>query len=358
MKNEEDEESGSATPLPVDTIEAQINAFASKLGEETENKYTVYIYRYLRNEESGRQERPFLCKMVGIEPDPQQIAEKYRGGKYIITFAWKKGKGDHKTKSYTLDVDPEAFPPLPKNSGGSFVPMIQGGNMSDGMQLQLVMMQTIGEIMKEAYRNNAAPVNQNPLDNFSGILEAVETNYTRMMAIQQKIMERVYQKSMERQYGLTGEGDAGTAAAAAVEGAEDTGIMGKYVPLVKEIVDGLKTVFAFFGDKVPADVVKKVQNNDRFRALIKDPKALVVIGQALRREFGDDKARDVMRSFGVNMVIKPVPEIRRTPDIPGTIASQVAPKAGSAAGPVVRQGSEKAPLKGRAERKRGELVKA
>lgn len=353
--NDEERDREEPATLAVDTIEAQINAFALKLGEETENKYTVYIYRYVRNEESGRYERPFLCKMIGIEPDPQQIAEKYRGGKYIITFAWKRGKGDHKTKSYTLDVDPEAFPPLPKGSGGSFVPMIQNsGNMSDGMQLQLVMMQTIGEIMKEAYRNNAAPINQNPLDNFSGILEAVETNYTRMMAIQQKIMERVYQKSMETRYGLTGEGEG---AGIAADGSDDSGLVSKYAPLVKDIVDGLKTVFSFFGDKVPPDVVKKVQSNDRFRALIKDPKALVVIGQALRREFGDDKARDIMKSFGVNMVIKPVPEIRRTPDIPGVNASPVAAKTGIAAGPSARPGNGKAAFKGKGERKGRELVK-
>jgi len=82
-------------------------------------------------------------------------------------------------------------------------------------------------------------------------------------------------------------------------------------------VDGLKTVVGFFGDKVPAEVVKKVTTDNRFKTLLKDRDALVVIGRALRREFGDEKAGALMNTFGVRMVLKPgkAEPVAQTPPI-------------------------------------------
>jgi len=221
------------------------------------------------------------------------------------------------------------------------------------MQFQMLWMQTIGEVMKEAYRsgNGGGRVQQDPMDTFSGVLEAVESGYSKAMAIQSKIMERVFTRSMENRFGLTGESDT---PAPAVSENETAGIVSQYAPLVREVVDGMKTVFSFF-DKVPKDVVKKVKSDDRFRALVSDPKALIVVGQALRREFGDERAKNIMKSFGVNMVIKPEGEIVRTPEIPGITdrrPSKIEPKNGKAV-PVAK--SRVPVVTGKGERK-GEAV--
>jgi hypothetical protein len=140
------------------------------------------------------------------------------------------------------------------------------------------------------------------------------------MSIQSKIMERVFTRNMERQYGLAEE--VMPAAQQAITN-EDSGIVGKYAPVVREVVDGIKTVIGFFGENVPSEIVKKVKQEPRFRELLKDQKALVVIGQALRKEFGDKRASDLMTTFGVRMVIKDQKpqEIAQTP-VPASIKAR------------------------------------
>lgn len=354
MKKENDDDDGGGTV--VDSVESEIQAFAAKIGEETDRKYIVYIYRMVRNEETGKYDRPFIAKYTGIEPDPQLIADRFRGGKYLITFAWKRGK-ENMRKSYTLDVDKEAFPVAPKNNGSLMLTgLANNSSMSEPMQMQLAMMQTIGEVMKEAYRsgNASGGVNNNridPLDTFSGILESVESGYSRAMAIQSQIMERVFARSMENRFGLTNELQ-GPASAAPEEPAS---IIGQYAPIVKECIDGIKSVFSIFGNNVPKDVVKKVRSNDRFKKILSDPKALHVIGQALRREFGDVKARDIMKSFGVNMIIKAPLAMTKTPDIP-VLASPAVPGTVKGNGKVLEKGGgTDHALKGKRDRK-GSLV--
>jgi hypothetical protein len=301
-----------------DPIEAQISSFASMIGQETGNKYFAYVYRVARDEESGRTKQKYLKRYYGIEPDPQEIAEKFRGGKYLITFVWKHGN-KQKTRSYTLDIDETAFPELPKEAAANNQIMSLAGmnNMPDPLKMQLFMMQTIGEVMKEAYKANnaalpgrapAAPVD--PYEQFGGLLQAMEQNYSGMMKIQSTMFQRMFEKTMENKLGLEPVG----AADAAVD-TQDV-ILGKYGPLIKELVGGLKIVLETFGNKVPKEIVKRVQSDDRFKELRSNPKALVEVGQTLRREFGDDKARNIMRSFGVDMVIKPVQQVIQTPDIP------------------------------------------
>jgi hypothetical protein len=291
--------------IDIDTVEAKIVAFSAKIGQETENKYTVYVYRMIKNEETGRTDRPFVAKFVGVEPDPYQIAEKYRGGKYLITFMWKKGK-ESKNKSFIFDVDMDTFPPIPKQGSSSMLPVISGNaNLSENMQISLVMMQTIGEVMKEAYRSgsqNVGPVQRNadPVDNFSSILDTIEGGYMRAMSIQSKLMERVFTRSMEQKFGLPPESPAPEQ-----DMGDSAGAVAQYMPIVKEVVDGLKTVFSFFGEKVPKKVVQQVRSNERFQALISDPDALRVVGQALRNEFGNDRAQSIMNSFGVKMIVRP-----------------------------------------------------
>ena len=310
------------------SIPAQIQSFASKLGDEVGQKFTCYVYRVIKDPESGRTKRPFVKKYVGVEPDPCEIAEQFRAGTYSIQFVWKpRSKTDTGNKSFTLDVDENAFPVVPKNT--SVVPYGNSGNMSEAMQLQLTMMHEISEVMKSAYQSSGNNISRvgpgnDPMEMFTGLFEQMESGFTRAMAIQSKIMERVLQKKMENSYGLTED----VSQAPQLAGGDET-IIGKYAPIVNEIVSGIKTVIGFFGENVPANVVKKVQENERFKDLLKDQKALVVIGQALRREFGDEKAQSLMNTFGVRMVIQrppsavsqtPIPAVARAKKVEGTKA--------------------------------------
>lgn len=309
----------SEIPMP-----AQIQAFAAKLGEEVGQKFTCYIYRVVRDEETGKVKRPFVKKYEGIEPDPSEIAERFRCGTYAVQFIWRI-KGQQHNKAYTLEVDQEAFPVLPKGDK-SLMPYqgMSAGSMSESMQLQLATIHEISDVMKTAYssgngQNIRSPGQSDPMDMFTGLMETMESSFARAMSIQSKIMERVFTRNMERQYGLAEE----VAPAQQAITQEDSGIVGKYAPVVREVVDGIKTVIGFFGENVPADIVKKVKQEPRFRELLKDQKALVVIGQALRKEFGDKRASDLMTTFGVRMVIKDQKpqEIAQTP-IPASIKAR------------------------------------
>jgi hypothetical protein len=294
------------------SIPAQIASFASKLGDEVGTKFRCYVYRVVKDPESGRTKRPFVKKYDGVEPDPCEIAEQFRAGTYSMQFVWKpRSKADTGNKAFTLDVDENAFPPVPKNN--PIVPYGNSGNMSEAMTLQLTMMHEISEVMKSAYQSPGNNLSRgqggDPMEMFTGLFEQMESGFTRAMAIQTKIMERVMQKKMENSYGLTED----VSPAPQLAGGDET-IIGKYAPIVNEIVSGIKTVIGFFGENVPANVVKKVKENERFKDLLKDQKALVVIGQALRREFGDDKAQDLMNTFGVRMVIqRPPSAVSQTP---------------------------------------------
>jgi hypothetical protein len=311
IKNETEEDKPEDKDL---SIPAQIASFASKLGDEVGTKFRCYVYRVVKDPESGRTKRPFVKKYDGVEPDPCEIAEQFRAGTYSMQFVWKpRSKSDTGNKAFTLDVDENAFPPISKNT--AITPYGNtGGNMSEAMTIQLTMMHEISEVMKSAYQsggNNLSRVgpNNDPMEMFTGLFEQMESGFTRAMAIQTKIMERVMQKKMENSYGLTDE----VSPAPQLAGGDET-IIGKYAPIVNEIVSGIKTVIGFFGENVPANVVKKVKENERFQDLLKDQKALVVIGQALRREFGDEKAQNLMNTFGVRMVIqRPPSAVSQTP---------------------------------------------
>jgi hypothetical protein len=301
-------------------IEAKISAFAMKLGEDTENNYTCYVYRVIKDEETGKQRKPYVTKYVGIEPDQADIAERFRGGFYYLHFVWRENK-EQRTKSFNLEIDSDVFPPLPKSN--PLLPMLSNNsNMSESMQLQLATISAITEVMKSAYSTTGSgrPLPAaDPMEQFAGMMEAMETGYTRAMAIQQQVMERVMIRNMENKFGIA------DATPSALE--QDTpapGLVEQYAPLVKEIIDGIKSITAFFGDKVPTNVVKQVKTDDRFKTLLKDKQALVCIGQALRKEFGTPKASQLMETFGVRMVERPKPgETVKTPDIPAVSALKI-----------------------------------
>jgi hypothetical protein len=318
-KNVDDEVSAVSNE---DTVPAQIQAFSEKLGEETGNKFTCYIYRIIRDEDSGRLKKPLVQKYHGVEPDPFEIATKHRGGTYLIQFIWRV-KGQQRNKSYTLDVDEEAFPPLPKNGSGenAVVPYDNQTGVPDSMRLQLAMMHEISEVMKAAYTGGGRVTD--PMEQFSGLMATMENAFTNAMTMQQKIMERVMKRNMEQKFGLS---DDVTAESSAMAGGNeiDQSMVSRYAPIVKEIVDGLKTVVGFFGSSIPPSVVKEVKSDERFKDILKDKDALVCIGSALRRQFGDERAAKLMNTFGVRMVITPNPQISKTPDIASSRVPQAA----------------------------------
>ena len=324
VPKEKDEGDGSVPSTEESLTEVKISNFAAKLGEETGGNYTVYIYRKKKDEETGNSKRPFIKKYVGIEPDPAEIAEKYRGGTYYIQFIWHEKKAQ-RSKGFTLDVDEDAFPPLPKQAGNALSsPYIGAPGLSEQVQLQLAFFHEIAEVMKSAYSANNAHAGQvqDPLAAFSGLMDTMEDSYSRAMAVQSKIMERVLTRNMEKMFQLGPEGGAPDTGAE-----EDAGLVGKYAPVVKEVVDGLKYIFSMFG-AVPPKVVENVKKDERFKEVLKDPKALIVIGKALRQEFGDAKAAEIMKSFGVQMVFKKAGTVVKTPDFAGV------PSNGGARSPV------------------------
>ena len=308
------DDDGTNDSETTDTVEKEINAFAAKLGQDTGNKYSCYVYRMVTDEETGRKKKPFCKKYVGVEPDPMEIAERFRGGTYLVQFIWYANR-EQKSKAYTLDVDTDAFPPLPKTAGafganGQLIP----SNISEQMQLQMMTISSITEVLKAAYTNNKPDLRADPLEQFSGVMEVMEGSFTRAMQLNQKVMERVYLKSMEKKYGL--DDVEITQSSPQQVASEETGIIGKYAPIIKQVVDGLSQIFSMFGDKVPKEIVQRVKSDNRFKSLLSDPKALVVIGTALKREFGQEKANEIMRMFGVKMVPRPISQVTVTPSVP------------------------------------------
>lgn len=297
-----------------DSVELEkISNFAAKLGEETGGKYQAYVYRVVRDEESGRYKKSFVYKYINQEPDPAEIANRFRGGQYLIQFIWYKD-GEQNSHGETMDVDPDAFPALPKQNP-ALVQYQGNSNLSENMQLQLAFISSTAEILKAAYSNgggaNQKITQQDPMEAFGGMLAMMETTFKKAMTMQSTIYERVFMKGLEDKYGIGADG-----APVPADGGENTGIVGQYAPLIREVVDGLKTVVGLFGT-VPPDVVKKVKKEPRFQELLKNKDALVVIGAALRKQFGDVKAVEYMRAFGVEMVFKKPLQIANTPDIGG-----------------------------------------
>jgi hypothetical protein len=323
-----DKKNDSEEKLEVDSelsIPAQIQMFAAKLGQEVGQNFSCYIYRVVKDEETGKYKRPFVKKYSGgNEPDPLEIAEKFRCGTYSCQFVWRV-KGQQYNKSYTLDIDAEAFPKLTTEEKRIVPYSGASGNMSEQMQLQLATIHEISDVMKTAYSSGNGQVVRgagqagDPLDMFTGLMETMESSFARAMSIQSKIMERVFTRNMEKQYGLAEEVTAIPGVPAAIE----EGMVGKYAPVVREIVEGIKSVIGFFGDSVPAAVVQQVKKDGRFKALLQDEKALVVIGQALRKEFGLAKASELMHTFGVRIAVKDtIPEkVSKTP-VPASLQAR------------------------------------
>jgi hypothetical protein len=290
-------------------VEAEVSNFAVKLGEEVGKKYTVYVYKMIKDEEEGVR-KSFQKKYIGIEPDPAEIAEKYRGGKYLLQFIWYI-KGSQKSRSFVLYVDNDVFPPIPKNNTLMPFQYPGGSSLSETMQLQLATMSMITEVMKSAYsagNNRQENVRADPFDTMESSMELMENSFKRAMQINNTVMERLLTRKMETQFGLGNDGGNGAPEE------DQPALVAKYTPLIREVVDGVKTLFSLFGE-IPKQAIQKVKENDKFKMLLNDPKALVVVGSALRKEFGDAKAGKVMESFGVKMVPRPRQPVSQTPEM-------------------------------------------
>jgi hypothetical protein len=311
-------ESGEADEGAIGSNEFLISAFASKLGEEVGEKFSCYLYREYKDD-SGRAKKTFLFKFPGIEPDPMEIAEKYRGGKYHFQFIWKEGKAQ-RSKGFTLEIDAQAFPPIDKNAL-AFPLAATSPNMSESMQLQLAMVQGITRAMEAGFAQGSnrvqSPAAVDPTEMFSSMLENMMDSFQRVNKIQQSVMERVVQRNMESTYGLEDQRQLSGSPSQ-----EEGGLIEKYAPIVKEIIDGIKSITSLFGEKVPKTVVAQVRSNDRFHQVLRDPRAIMVIGSALRREFGDEKTNQYLKTFGIRMENRP----GITPNIPSMEVPQASPR--------------------------------
>lgn len=313
--SEKDDRKNVSTDTEENLPVTQISNFAAKLGEDTHGEYVVYVYRKEIDEKDGTERKNLVHKYKSEEPDPFDIAQRFKGGRYSIAFVWYI-KGEQKTKTFTLDVDPIVFPPLQKQNT-TIMPYANDPNLSDQMKMNLVFITSVTEVLKSAYAGggNHQVLQQDPLAAFEGMLTTMENSYKKAMAIQSTIYERVFARGLEERFGLTPDGGAAMPV-------EETGEIGKYGGIIRDIVGGLKDVVEMFG-MVPPKVAEKVKKDARFQELLKDRKAIETIGAALRKEFGDDKAKGYMRQFGVEMVIKKPARIARTPDIPGTNGKNV-----------------------------------
>lgn len=333
-----EKETVAATP-------AEIDLFAKTLGVDTENKFFCYVYRRIKNEGDVSEKRLYVHKYSGDEPvDPDLIAQNFRGGRYLLQFMWKDGKTP-KSKSFTFDVDPDCFPPIQRTPPllGNYP--VQPGSLSESVHLQLATINAITEVMKSfASSDKAAVRSQEPSEFMEDTMEMVAATYKRMMGIQQNLYERMVTSSMEKQLGLSPVGGQ------QIEEEIEPSLIQKYAPLVKDIIEGLKTVINMFGDKVPKTVIREVQTNDRFKALLADPEALKVVGSALRKNFGDQKANELMQSFGVKMVFR-----AKTPDIPGVNAVPVLPAPVNGKKPALVRPSQKVDSKLSESAKKGKI---
>ena len=309
--SEKDDRKNVSTDTEENLPVTQISNFAAKLGEDTHGDYVVYIYRKETDEKDGTERKNLVHKYKSEEPDPFDIAQRFKGGRYSIAFVWYV-KGDQKTKTFTLDVDPIVFPPLQKQNTTT-LPYVNDPSLSDQMKMNLVFITSVTEVLKSAYASgggNHQVMQQDPLAAFEGMLTTMENSYKKAMSIQSTIYERVFARGLEERFGLTTDGGPAMPT-------EDAGEIGKYGGIIRDIVGGLKDVVEMFG-MVPPKVIEKVKKDAKFQELLKDRKAVEVIGAALRKEFGDSKAIGYMRQFGVDMVIKKPARIAKTPDIPGT----------------------------------------
>lgn len=302
----------------IDDTASKINMF-KKAREIEQINFDVYVYRVLRD--SNRKiSNPFLTKYENYLPDELEIAERFRGGKYKLQAIWYNG-GKQKSESWSYEIDSESFPPQSPLS--NIVPPGAGGDMTQNMMF------LVADIVKTAYANRPtseieSQSRRDPLEMFSEVQNKMQDMYTNMINIQANVMERSFQAKLENKYGLNGstenqydDNEEGEGA-----GVMESGI----IEIVKQIVDAAKLVLPILGIPGTKPVIDGIKNNpafSKYAELAKNPLIVKEVAQALRKEYGNDKAGLLLKSFGISMVARPgnIPSRSPVKEVPATVVA-------------------------------------
>jgi hypothetical protein len=292
--------SDSESEITFDDTASKIDAF--KKARETEQaNFDVYVYRIVQDL-NRRVRNPFLTKYENYLPDELEIAEKFRGGRYKLQAIWYIG-GKQKSESWSYEIDDESFP---VQSAINSLPIKSG---SDPTQTLMLL---VADIVKSAYTTRAPIENDNirrdPLELFGEVQGKMQEMYQRMMDIQGNVLERSFQMNLEKRYGLL---EDGSVSAAGDDEGEGSGMMESgVIEIVKQIVDGAKLILPLLGLPGTKPVIEGIKSNpafSKYAELAKNPLIVQEVARALRKEYGDNKAGLLLKSFGINMVARPAP---------------------------------------------------
>lgn len=297
----------------LDDTAAKINAF-KKARDIEQVDFDVYVYRIVQDS-NKKVRNPFLTKYENYLPDELEIAEKFRGGRYKLQAIWYENK-KQRSESWSYEIDEESFPvQSPINS----LPIKSG---SDPTQTLMLL---VADIVKSAYTTRAPIENdftrRDPLELFGEVQGKMQEMYQRMMDIQGNVMERSFQMTLEKKYGLI----EGSGTTAGDDEEENAGIMESgVVEIVKQVVDAAKLILPILGLPGAKPVVEGIKKNpafSKYAELANNPLIVQEVARALRKEYGDNKAALLLKSFGINMVARPAP----APAAPARVPVQEVP---------------------------------
>jgi hypothetical protein len=281
----------------LDSTLSRIMAFKNARKNES-TEFDCYVYRVIQDH-NKKVHFPFLFKYESYLPDEQEIAEKFRGGKYKIQTIWYVN-GKQKSESWTYEIDESAFP-----VGSPIKSLITSPQNSNDMSTNMMLM--VADIVKTAYASR--PINdsnenrKDPLELFSDVQTKMQGMYEKFMDIQQNVMERSFELSLEKKFGLL---DNKNEISDSEDNASGAGMLdGGVIEIVKQVVDAAKMILPMLGLPGAKPVVESIKKNpafSKYAELAKNPAIVKEIAGALRKEYGDEKAALLLKSFGINMV--------------------------------------------------------
>ena len=284
------------TNTETDSTLSRIMAF-KKSREAESTEFDVYVYR-ITQDHNKKVRFPFLFKYENYLPDEQEIAEKFRGGKYKIQTIWYVN-GKQKSESWTYEIDESAFP-----ANSSVKSLIASPQNSNDMSTNMMIM--VADIVKTAYSRSGNDSNESrrdPLELFSDVQNKMQEMYGKFMDIQQNVMERSFELNLEKKFGLI---ENKNEISEVDQNESATGMLdGGVLEIVKQVVDAAKMILPMLGLPGAQPVVDSIKKNpafSKYTELAKNPIIVKEIAGALRKEYGDDKAGLLLKSFGINMV--------------------------------------------------------
>lgn len=283
--------------ISLDDTASKINLF-KKARDAEQAEFDVYVYRIV-TDSNKKQRNPFLTKYSNYLPDEQEIAEKFRGGRYKLQAIWYVN-GKQKSESWSYEIDESAFPV--QSSLSKLTPPSSGGDFTQNMMFM------VADIVKAAYTTRAPVENdftrRDPLEMFGEVQAKMQEMYTRMIDIQAGVMERSFQAKLENKFGLGTTDDNQFDDEGESAGIMESGV----IEIVKQIVDAAKLILPMLGLPGAKPIVEGIKKNpafSKYAELAKDPVIVREVAAALRNEYGDVKAGLLLNSFGIKMVQRP-----------------------------------------------------